>query len=459
MEADPRIDALRRKLQELLGAERFSVWFDDAVRLGVEGPAVTVTAPSAFQRDRLRKQFHKTLTQAAQACCMTDAVEYRVSAALPDEARAKATSKAGRPARERVKTEDVADEQAKPATVARPFDGWVTNDSAAEAETACRQIVDGQLHASPILLWGRPGVGKTHLLHAVADGVRRRMPKRRVLLITAEQFIVGFVAAIRGAGLPSFRQKHRGVGLLLLDNAHQLLGKQRTTEEFLSTLDHIAMAGGQVVLTSDRSPTELAEMGPELASRFAGGVSAPIQMPDVACRVTLIDRAAAERGIELPPRARDALATSLNGGAREVSGALNRLGIMQQAFALPIDEELARRVAAEINQLATPRVGIRQIEAAVCDVFGVGPKELRSSKRTKAVTEPRMLAMYLSRKLTGSAWSEIGDHFGKRSHSTAIAAHRRVERLLASGASPRLAGQAGDLHDAIRRVESALRIA
>lgn len=456
MEANSRIEALLDRLKDLVGQERFSVWFDDTVRFVLRDDALVLVAPSAFHRDRLRNQFRECVSQAAAQCLGVAEVEYDVAEESGKQA-APPTKRRPRPVPQPTTPQHAPPQP--PREVRTQLEGWVASAATAEAETACQRIVLGQLHASPVLLWGKPGVGKTHLLRAIAEGLRADSRKRRVLMITAEQFIVGFVAAIRGAGLPSFRQKHRGAGLLLLDNAHQLVGKQRTTEEFLSTLDHIAAAGGQVVLTSDRSPAELAEMGPELSSRFAGGVAVPVQMPDVPCRATLIEQAAEERGVELSAAARDTLAAALNGGAREVAGALNRLTLMHQAFGMAIDDTLARRVAAEINQLSAPRVGIPQIESAVCDVFGVGPKDLRSGKRTKAVTEPRMLAMWLSRKLTGSAWSEIGDHFGRRSHSTVISAHRRVERLLAKGESPRLSGQAGDLNEAIRRVESALRLA
>ncbi|TWT42849.1 DnaA ATPase domain-containing protein [Botrimarina hoheduenensis] len=455
MEATPPAGVFRQQLCQAVGEERYSVWFDDAVEVHAEGTQLRLTAPTVFHRERLRTQFREAISAAAAKACGTACkVEYLVAAEVEGaQVVDKPRSRSKRTIREAS-----AKPRVTPVAV-DPLAGWVETPSAAEAVTACRGVVSGRLTASPLLLWGAPGVGKTHLLRAVADGVRQRDRSRRVLIVTAEQFVVGFVAALRGSGLPNFRAKHREIDLLLLDNAHQLVGKERTTEEFLHTIDALVARGGQVVMTSDRSPSELAQLGPELASRLAGGVTAPLRMPDSAGRVGLVQQAAAERGIELSPLACQTLAATLQGGAREVAGAMNRIALLHETFQSPLDDDLMRRVAREINQLSAPRVGIDQIEMAVCEVFGVGTKELRSDKRTKAVSEPRMLAMWLARKLTGSAWSEIGDHFGRRSHSTVIAAHHRVERLLASDNPPRLAGQAGDLHEAIRRVESTLRLA
>lgn len=306
-----------------------------------------------------------------------------------------------------------------------------------------------------MLLWGPSGVGKSHLLRLVADGLRAR--KRRVLSITAEQFLRGFVDAARGASFPSFRQKHQGVHVLLIDDVQQLLGKKRTLEEFRQTIDSLIETGAQIVLTADRGPNELRELGPELSSRLAGGLSVEIAMPDVAMREQLARQAAERIELDLPEATARALACRLLGGGREVSGAINRMALLHETFETPLDERLANQVADDTNRLSTPPVRLADIQRAVCNVFDVDAKTLRSDKRTKAVTEPRMLAMYLARQKTGSPWSEIGDYFGRRSHSTVIAAHKRVEKLLAGPEPKQLI--AGELGETIRRIEAALRSA
>ena len=283
--------------------------------------------------------------------------------------------------------------------------------------------------------------------------------RQRVLALTAEQFLVSFVDACRGGGLPSFRQKHRGVDLLLVDNVQELIGKKRTLEEFQHTIDSLLAEGARVVVTSDRSPNELLELGPELASRLLSGVVAEVGPPDVEMRGHLISKLAQELNLELDNRVVDRLAGSLVGGAREATGALHRLKLLSDSQGRSIDCDLAQRVANEVNRVATPPVRLDDIQNAICSVFGLEASALKSNKRTKAVAEPRMLAMWLARKMTRSAWSEIGDYFGRRSHSTVISAHRRVERLLASSDPTPLCGPAGDLQEAIRRVEAVLRTA
>jgi chromosomal replication initiator protein len=276
-----------------------------------------------------------------------------------------------------------------------------------------------------------------------------------VLHVTAEQFLRGFVEAARGGGFPSFRQKHQGAAVLLVDDVQQLIGKVRTLEEFRQTLDAAIESGAQVVLTADRGPGELRDLGPEIASRLAGGLSVETPLPDVAMRQSLVQQAAKRVGLELPEPTARALACRLVGGGREAQGAVNRMALIHDTFGSVLDDALATRVADDTNRLSTPPVRLGDIQRAVCEVCHVDFKTLRSDKRTRAVTEPRMLAMWLARKLTGSAWSEIGDYFGRKSHSTVIAAHRRVEQMLATKSPQRIA--MGDLGETIRRIEAALR--
>ena len=326
------------------------------------------------------------------------------------------------------------------------------------AVTIAQQLADGVFSASPLVLWGPTGVGKSQLLAAIHESVKRSRRCHTVCL-TAEKFLSGFVDAVYGRGLPSFRHKHRSVDLLLLDDVQMLLGKKKTLEEFQYTLDALVASGSQVVLASDRGPAELTALGGELASRLAAGVSVEVRTPDVAMRRGLLERLAENRDVIFEKQAIEVIASGIVGGARELSGVVNRLRYETGLFGDPVDQQLAHRVLADINRQSTPRVKLPDVQQAICHVFGVEADLLRSSKRTKAASEPRMLAMWLARKYTRSAWSEIGDFFGGRRHSTVISACRRVDKLLDSSAVVGLDGDSCVVQEALRRVEAELRTA
>ncbi|WP_197526181.1 DnaA/Hda family protein [Botrimarina colliarenosi] len=487
-------DSFRDALRQQIGATRYSTWFAESafaegvhVAAGTVGiavsfdrgaadPTVTLTTASSFEQSLLRRQFRVEVEAAAHAAFGPAAqVAFEVqtltaqpaptnstkqAAATKPTADCPATSAIPSPAEpipaktSPSPTKPIARSAPRPVD---PLEGWVVGESNAPATRLCQRLIAGDFVASPVLLWGPSGVGKSHLLRAVAEGVRSRHRRRRVLLITAEQFLRGFVDAARGGGFPSFRQKHQGADLLLVDDVQQLIGKTRTLEEFRQTIDAAIEAGAQVVMTADRGLNELRELGPEIASRLAGGLAVETPLPDALIREGLVRQAAERVGLDLPEATARALACRLVGGGREAQGAVNRMALIHDTFASALDEALAIRVADDANRLSTPPVRLADIQRAVCGVCGVDLKMLRSDKRTKSVTEPRMLAMWLSRKMTGSAWSEIGEYYGRSSHSTVIAAHRRVETLLAKGEPTRLVS--GDLGETIRRIEAALRSA
>lgn len=454
-------EAFDECLRRRVGAERYATWFEGGVAIAIsrnpadDAPEARILTGSSFEQGLIRKQFLAELVEAASESLGEGAV---VSFSVAGETQAKTPAAKPPVITKAISATPRLTKPVAPAQAPRPeskMTGWITGETNAAATRLCGRLVNGQPGPSPVLLWGPSGVGKSHLLRLVAEGLRAR--KRRVLSITAEQFLRGFVDAARGASFPSFRQKHQGVDVLLVDDVQQLLGKKRTLEEFRQTIDSLIESGAQIVLTADRGPSELRELGPELSSRLAGGLSVEIAMPEVAMREQLAQQAAQRIELDLPASTARALACRLMGGGREVSGAINRMALLHETFESPLDEALAKQVADDTNRLSTPPVRLADIQRAVCGVFEVDAKTLRSDKRTKAVTEPRMLAMFLARKMTGSPWSEIGDYFGRRSHSTVIAAHRRVEKLLASSEPTRLV--AGDLGETIRRVEAALRTA
>lgn len=465
-------EVFRDALRGRIGDARFATWFcavepsSEAVGIAVScdpGAAettVTLSTGSAFEQSLLRRQFRDEIESAA-----TDAfgeaarVTYEIKQPNNELSPNGTTSRTDKPQKAmrapHVETPPPV-ARATPRPIGR-LEGWVTGEGNAPATRLCQRLISGDAVASPVLLWGPSGVGKSQLLRLVAEGVRARNRRRRVLHVTAEQYLRGFVEAARGGSFPSFRQKHQGADVLLVDDVQQLIGKTRTLEEFRQTLDAAIESGAQVVLTADRGPGELRDLGSEIASRLAGGLSVEVPTPDADVRERLIQQAAERVGLDLPERTVRALACRLIGGGREAQGAVHRMALIHDTFASVLDEALAVRVADDTNRLSTPPVRLADIQRAVSDVCGVDLKTLRSDKRTKAVSEPRMLAMWLARKMTGSAWSEIGDYFGRKSHSTVISAHRRVEQLLASKEPQRLS--VGDLGETIRRIEAALRSA
>jgi chromosomal replication initiator protein len=302
-------------------------------------------------------------------------------------------------------------------------------------------------------------VGKTHLLRAIQQEYRKYHARAAALYLTAEQFTTSFVEAIRGSGVPSFRQKCRGAELLAIDDLQFFVGKQRTIEELLYTIDTLTADGRQLVLAADRGLAELRALGPELISRLSGGLICELSPPEFATRWEIVRRLAEELGMVLGDVVSRMVATQIHGGARELRGALLRLRAMSAAYQLPITRELAERALAEMARHTTRPVRLADVQKVVCEAFGVEPAQLKSDRKGRALAEPRMLAMWLARKYTRAPWSEIGEFFGRSSHSTVISAHRRVEKLIAEQGAVGMANQSCHVDEAIRRLETALRIA
>jgi len=520
---DSQVAAVRARLADKIGPQRFGLWFGPQTELAISGDCVTVRAPSAFVRDWLRKNFSDHLRASSLAVIGRElTLEFEVEPALllestgPSQSdRADKTesttpadasgnlqttatlpyrvllsdqgSPAAAPSRtrsarlRRSRTDREADAgHAETATHQPPRASGSTEPRAKPADTPrreatlCRFVVGpsneyacraaeltahGRQQASPLLISGPTGVGKTHLLRGILHEYRRRFPRTRAIYLSAEQFTTGFVEALRVSGLPSFRQKSRGADLLIVDDLQFFVGKQRTIEELQHTVDTMLREGRQLVLASDRGLAELRGLGPELTSRLAGGLTCEIGPPEFATRLGILCRLREEMELTIGDDVLSLVAGQITAGARELRGALHRLEAMSFAYQQPISREMAQEALRELTRQTTRAVRLDQVQQVVCDVFGVEPAQLRSERKGRALSEPRMLAMWLARKYTRAAWSEIGQYFGRRSHSTVISAHQRVEKMIAAQADVGLNDRACNVEEAIRKLESALRSA
>jgi chromosomal replication initiator protein len=225
------------------------------------------------------------------------------------------------------------------------------------------------------------------------------------------------------------------------------------------TVDTLTADGKQLVLASDRNLAGLRSLGPELASRLAGGLFCEMGPPEFATRLAILRRWRVELQLAVPDDVLALVATQVSAGARELRGALHRLQAISAAHGRPITRELAESAIGDLARQSTRPVKLADVEQAVCEVFGVERTQLRSERKGRVLAEPRMLAMWLARKYTRAAWSEIGQYFGRRSHSTVISAHRRVEKLLSERAQIGVDNQPCGVEEAIRRLERALQTA
>ena len=310
---------------------------------------------------------------------------------------------------------------------------------------------------SPVLLHGPSGVGKSHLLAGICHHARQVRPGLVVAMFSAEQFTTNFLQALHGSGLPGFRRSCRSVDLLAVDDLQFFVGKRATLLELQSTVDTLHRAGKQIIFASDRDVESLSGLGSELTGRLRGGMTAGIMPPDYEVRRGIVAGLAEKRQINLPTNVIDFLANNLTRHARELIGGINRLEAASHMLGAPVTLDLAKEALTDLVRSSARSLRLADIEQAVCAAFGISESDLKSTRRSRAANQPRMLAMFLARKHTGAALADIGRHFGRRSHSTVVAAEKTVRKWMTSHSSIVLADATWDVEQAIRRVEDVLR--
>ena len=507
------VSDLRQALADRVGKDRFEVWFGASTQLVVDDNVLKVVTPSTFYQNWLRSNFRKELEAACQATfgrtmeleflidqALGRLVESPLAAATRGRPGAGASRAVGRIATTLANGQDGGDGEPARSAPCRPLvhktvgacrtlalgeseqvlggDGaplkhangttrpvarrplqnlqtFVVGDSNCLAFKSLEMALAKPGHYSPLFLHGPTGVGKTHLL----EGLLAAFPKQRraAISLSAEQFTSQFLEALHGSGLPSFRRKYRDVGLLVIDDVQFFAGKRVTLVELQHTIDTLLKAGAQVALAADRSPSALKALGPELIARLQGGMVCPIEPPEYATRLGIVARLASQMEMDVPTGVQAFIARRFTSQSRELAGALKRLHAGSQARNRPITEAFAEETLAELLHQHARAVRLSDIEKAVCEVFGLESESLQSDRKGKAVSHPRMLAMWLARKHTRAALSEIGQYFGRKSHSTVISAQKKIDAWISQGESLALADRAWNLDEAVRRVEEQMR--
>lgn len=452
------VSAIRSKLLERIGPDRFNVWFSNGNSIDYEAGSLTIAASSSFVLERIRNQFHRDLLEVVESHADQEVeVRYCVRSNVESEETDSSGQDADSNSSELQETTLQASCSAGRGRKFASLDSFAVGETNRVAFTVSESVGSRLGSVTPLVFHGPTGCGKTHLLEGIWSATRKLSSRRRIVMLSAEQFTSYFLEALQGSGLPSFRRKYRDADMLIIDDIQFFAGKRATLVELQHTLDTLLRQGRQIVLAGDRPPAEITGLGPELAARMSGGLVCGIEQPDESTRLAILNSFAKSRGMTVPPSVLELIAAELDGDARQLSGALNRLQATSQALAKRIDLELAGSALADVFRTARRAIHMPDIERAVCDVFGLDSKALQSDKKSNAVSHPRMLAMWLARRYTRAAYSEIGQYFGKRSHSTVISAQRKVENWVDDGTEILMAGGECQVKDALKRVELRLR--
>jgi chromosomal replication initiator protein len=311
------------------------------------------------------------------------------------------------------------------------FDNFVVGNSNQFCHAAAMQVADDPGNAyNPLFIYGGVGLGKTHLLHAIGNAVLARKPEANIMYLSSETFTNELIQSLRFAKMDEFKNRLRNIELLLIDDIQFMCGKERTQEEFFHTFNALYNAKHQIVITSDKIPQDIPGIEERLQTRFAWGLTADLQSPDFETRVAILNRKANLDTFDLPVDVAHFIAENISSNVRELEGALTRLHAMSSLQNLQINMELAKTALRPLVKSRAANISVDEIKKVVSDHFNIKVSEMVSKRRTKNLSFPRHIAMYLCRKHTTCSYPEIGGHFGGRDHSSVIHAANVVSTKL-----------------------------
>ena len=343
-------------------------------------------------------------------------------------------------------------------TQERRWEDWIVGSHNRLATTGAEMVVEKPGRISPLLIHGPHGVGKSHLAIGLAHRLKSTYRYRRVVCLTGEQFTIEYTESARTGGLASFRKKYRDVEVLVIDDVQFLLGKTGTLIELRNTIDMLMRDQRQIILVADRGLHELAGMGTDLFARLSGGMACAIDPMDIATRRQLLGRLCQQQGALVGDEVLDWVSEHCGSDARVLQGIVHRLAAQQRIVGGALSPDDAVRAISDIVRANQPIVRLRDIEKVVCEAFGLQEDVLRAKSKCQSFSQPRMLAMFLARKYTRTALSEIGAYFGNRQHSTVISAQKKVETWLDANEVLQMGRSHVPVQEILRSLEVTLQV-
>jgi len=310
------------------------------------------------------------------------------------------------------------------------FENFVVGKPNELAYAAARRVAEARtVPFNPLFLYGPVGLGKTHLMHAIAWEIKARYPERRIIYLSAEKFMYQFVRALRTKDTMAFKSQFRSVDVLMIDDVQFIGGREATQEEFFHTFNALVDQNRQVVISADKSPSDLEGVEERMRSRLGWGLVADIHPTTYELRLGILQTRAEQSEVDVPPKVLEFLAHKITSNVRELEGALIRIIAHATLVGRPIGLESTQEVLHDLLRANDRRVTIEEIQKRVAEHFNIRVTDMHSARRARAVARPRQVAMYLAKQLTSRSLPEIGRKFGGRDHTTVMHAVRKVEEL------------------------------
>ncbi len=311
------------------------------------------------------------------------------------------------------------------------FENFVVGKPNELAFAAARRVAETTSASfNPLFLYGGVGLGKTHLMHAIAWEINQKQPQRTVIYLSAEKFMYRFIRALRYKDMVTFKEQFRSVDVLMIDDVQFISGKDSTQEEFFHTFNALVEDGRQVILSADKSPTDLSGMEERLRSRMGWGMVADIHPANYELRLGILQNRAEKTHVNVPDKVLDFLARKITSNVREIEGAFNRIIAHSTLVGRDITIELTKDILSDLLRASNRKISVDDIQKQVSVHFNIRTTDMFSARRARQIARPRQIAMYLSKNLTSLSYPEIGRKFGNRDHTTIMHAVKKIEEII-----------------------------
>lgn len=445
-------------LLEKLNDVNATNWLEVLVPIEVDSGMITLGAPTRFARDWIRNNLQqKILTEWQKLSPNIVSIDIvvgrkkntkkRLSTGKPETGLDTIVRLSERKAQNSERTLTSPESQSKIESLSSEeeesifdekytFSNFITGSSNELAYAAAKKIADGRsVTFNPLFFHGGVGLGKTHLMHAIALEIKEKHPKRRVIYLSAEQFMYRFVTALRNYDMQAFKEEFRSVDILLIDDLQFISGKNSTQEEFFHTFNALVDSKKQIVISADRSPNDMGNMEERIRSRLSWGLVVDIHQTDYTLRLGILRSKikllqAEYPSFFVPDKVTEYLAHYITGNIRELEGAINRIAAHATFTGRPVTMEMTEDVISDLLRMYEKKIGLNEIQRKVAEYYHIKLEDMNSDRRTRGIARPRQIAMYLIKTMTGLSLPEIGRKFGGKDHTTVLHAVRRVQELI-----------------------------